>query len=62
MVSCPPWVGGEIFPQVGKSKYLQVLFTTEWRMECEINRWNGAVSAVMHLLYQSVNQKVKFVI
>ena len=46
-------------------KYLGVLFTSEGRMEHEIDRPIGAAAAVMQSLYQSVmvkrelSQKVK---
>ena len=35
-------------------KYLRVLFTSEGRMEWEINRQIGAASAVMRALHRSV--------
>ena len=38
-------------------KYLVVLFTSEVRMECEIDRQIGAAAAVMRLLYWSVMVK-----
>ena len=41
-------------PQVEEFKYLVVLFTSEGRMEREIDRWIGAVAAVMWSLYCSV--------
>lgn len=46
-VVCPLRVGGEILPQVEEFKYLGVLFTSEGRMEREIDRRIGAASAVM---------------
>ncbi|MDF4981257.1 hypothetical protein P3565_23090, partial [Vibrio parahaemolyticus] len=39
-------VGGEVLPQVEEFKYLGILFTSEGRMEREINRRIGAASAV----------------
>ncbi|KAI3362959.1 hypothetical protein L3Q82_011634 [Scortum barcoo] len=45
-VACPLQVGGEVLPQVEELKYLsQVLFTSERKMECEIDRQIGAASA-----------------
>ncbi|KAK3506681.1 hypothetical protein QTP70_014290 [Hemibagrus guttatus] len=53
-VVCPLQVGGELLPQVEEFKYLGVLFTSEGRMEREIDRWIGAAAAVMRFMYQSV--------
>ncbi|KAK3568587.1 hypothetical protein QTP86_009401 [Hemibagrus guttatus] len=47
-------VGGEFLPQVEEFKYLGVLFTSEGRMDREIDRWIGAAAAVMWSMYQSV--------
>ncbi|XDV44325.1 hypothetical protein PO909_012625 [Leuciscus waleckii] len=47
-------VGGEFLPQVEEFKYLGVLFTSEGRMEREIDRRIGAASAVMRSMYRSV--------
>ncbi|TWW77407.1 hypothetical protein D4764_12G0007970 [Takifugu flavidus] len=44
----------EILPQVEEFKYLGVLFTSEGRMEQEIDRGIGAASAVMRTLHRSV--------
>ncbi|KAI3371941.1 hypothetical protein L3Q82_006813 [Scortum barcoo] len=44
-VACPLWVGGEVLPQVEEFKYLGVLFTSEGKMEREIDRRIGAASA-----------------
>ena len=52
-VVCPLRVGGEPLPQVEEFKYLGVLFTSEGRMEREIDRRIGAASAVMRSLYRS---------
>lgn len=41
---CPLWVADEILPQVGEFKYLWVLFTSEDRMEREIDSLVRAVS------------------
>ncbi|KAI3352719.1 hypothetical protein L3Q82_020175 [Scortum barcoo] len=46
-VACPLRVGGEVLPQVEELKYLGVLFTSEGKMEREIDRRIGAASAVM---------------
>ncbi|KAI3368036.1 hypothetical protein L3Q82_026859 [Scortum barcoo] len=48
-VACPLRVGGEILPQVEEFKYLGVLFTSEGKMEREIDRRIGAASAVMRV-------------
>uniref|UniRef100_A0A671TEK4 Reverse transcriptase domain-containing protein n=1 Tax=Sparus aurata TaxID=8175 RepID=A0A671TEK4_SPAAU len=53
-VACSLQVGGEFLPQVEEFKYLGVLFTSEGRMEREIDRRIGAVAAVMRSLYRSV--------
>ena len=53
-VACPLRVGGELLPQVEEFKYLGVLFTSEGRMEREIDRRIGAAAAVMRSLYRSV--------
>ena len=49
-VECSLRVGEEVLPQVEGFKYLGVLFTSEGRMEREIDRRIGAASAVMRLL------------
>ncbi|KAK3548141.1 hypothetical protein QTP70_004858 [Hemibagrus guttatus] len=53
-VACPFQVGGEFLPQVEEFKYLWVLFTSEGRMDHEIDRWIGAAAAVMQSMYRSV--------
>ncbi|TWW77544.1 hypothetical protein D4764_12G0009340 [Takifugu flavidus] len=53
-VECLLWVKEEILPQVEEFKYLRVLFTSEGRMEQEINRRIGAASGVMRTLHRSV--------
>ncbi|KAI3351127.1 hypothetical protein L3Q82_005606 [Scortum barcoo] len=50
-VACPLRVGGEVLPQVEEFKYLGVLFTSEGKMEREIDRRIGAASAVMRSVY-----------
>ncbi|KAI3367070.1 hypothetical protein L3Q82_009271 [Scortum barcoo] len=51
---CPLRVGGEVLPQVEEFKYLGVLFTSEGKMEREIDRRIGAASAVMRSVYRTV--------
>ncbi|KAI3362094.1 hypothetical protein L3Q82_012420 [Scortum barcoo] len=46
-VARPLWVGGEVLPQVEEFKYLGVLFMSEGKLECEIDRRIGAASPVM---------------
>ncbi|KAK3559275.1 hypothetical protein QTP86_009939 [Hemibagrus guttatus] len=53
-VACTIQVGGEVLPQVEEFKYLGVLFTSEGRMDCEIDRRIGAAAAVMRSMYRSV--------
>lgn len=50
---------GEALSQVEELKYLRVLYISQWRVEHEVDRWNGAVSAVMLTLYGSVVVKSK---
>ena len=54
MVECSLRVGSELLPQAKEFKYLGVLFTSEGKMEREMDRRIGAASAVMRALYQSV--------
>ncbi|KAI3371635.1 hypothetical protein L3Q82_024202 [Scortum barcoo] len=53
-VVCPLRVSGEVLPQVEEFKYLGVLFTSEGKMEREIDRRIGAASAVMRSVYRTV--------
>ncbi|KAK3525226.1 hypothetical protein QTP86_024956 [Hemibagrus guttatus] len=53
-VVCTLEVGGEFLPQVEEFKYLGVLFTSEGRMELEIDRRISAAAAVMRSMYRSV--------
>ncbi|TWW64209.1 hypothetical protein D4764_03G0012170 [Takifugu flavidus] len=53
-VECLLRVQEEILPQVEDFKYLGVLFTSEGRMEREIDRRIGAASTVMRTLHRSV--------
>uniref|UniRef100_A0A3Q3MWH9 Titin n=1 Tax=Mastacembelus armatus TaxID=205130 RepID=A0A3Q3MWH9_9TELE len=56
----------EVTPDMEEFKYLGVLFRSEARMECKIDRWVRAVAAAMHLMYPPVmvmkelSQKAKF--
>ncbi|KAK3512519.1 hypothetical protein QTP70_015647, partial [Hemibagrus guttatus] len=53
-VACTLQVGGEVLPQMEEFKYLGVLFTSEGRMDREIDRRIGATAAVMRSMYRSV--------
>ncbi|KAK3507223.1 hypothetical protein QTP70_011005 [Hemibagrus guttatus] len=53
-VACTLQVGGEVLPQVEEFKYLGVLFTSEGRMDREIDRRIGVAAAVMRSMYRSV--------
>ncbi|KAK3571508.1 hypothetical protein QTP86_012854 [Hemibagrus guttatus] len=53
-VACTLQVGGEVLPQVEEFKYLGVLFTSEGRMDRELDRRIGAAAAVMRSMYRSV--------
>ncbi|KAK3542730.1 hypothetical protein QTP70_000090 [Hemibagrus guttatus] len=53
-VACTLQVGGEFLPQVEEFKYLGVLFTSEGRMDREIDRRIGAAAVVMRSMYRSV--------
>ncbi|KAK3540701.1 hypothetical protein QTP70_034657 [Hemibagrus guttatus] len=57
-VACTLQVGGEVLPQVEEFKYLGVLFTSEGRMDREIDRRIGAAAAVMRSMYRSVDLPV----
>ncbi|TWW57994.1 hypothetical protein D4764_07G0007130 [Takifugu flavidus] len=52
-VECLLRVGEEVLPQVEEFKYFGILFTSESRMEREIDRRIGVASAVMRALNQS---------
>ncbi|KAI3366015.1 hypothetical protein L3Q82_009843 [Scortum barcoo] len=54
-VVCPLRVSGEVLPQVEEFKYLGVLFTSEGKMEREIDRRIGAASAVMRSVCRTVS-------
>jgi len=53
-VECSLRVGSELLPQAKEFKYLWVLFTSEGKMEEEMDRRIGTASAVMRALYRSV--------
>ena len=53
-MECSLRVGNEILPQVEEFKYLGVLFTSEGRMELEIDGRIGAASAVLRALHRPV--------
>ncbi|KAK3522284.1 hypothetical protein QTP86_001721 [Hemibagrus guttatus] len=53
-VACTLQVREEYLPQVEEFKHLGVLFMSEERMDHELDRWIGAVAAVMRAMYQSV--------
>ncbi|KAK3553016.1 hypothetical protein QTP86_031158, partial [Hemibagrus guttatus] len=53
-VACTLQVGGELLPQVEEFKYLGVLFTSEGRMDRDIDRRVDAAAAVMRSMYRSV--------
>ena len=57
-------VGREFLPQVEEFKYLGVLSTSEGRMERVIDRWIGAVAAVMRsvIMKKELNRKAKLLI
>lgn len=54
MVDCPLQVRDEVLPKVENFKHLEVLFTSEGRMEQEINWWIGVVDAVLWMPNRSV--------
>ncbi|KAK3517314.1 hypothetical protein QTP70_002959 [Hemibagrus guttatus] len=60
-VACTLQVGGELLPQVEEFKYLGVLFTSEGRMDHEIDRQIGAAAAVMRsvVVKKELSQKAK---
>lgn len=51
-VDCSLELGSELPPKV-----IVILFTSEGKMEHEIDRWIGAASAVMQALYKTVMVK-----
>uniref|UniRef100_A0A8C9SX65 ribonuclease H n=1 Tax=Scleropages formosus TaxID=113540 RepID=A0A8C9SX65_SCLFO len=53
-VDCSLRVRGELLPQVEEFKYLGVLFTSEGKMERQVDGRIGAASTVMRSLYRSV--------
>ncbi|KAI3372593.1 hypothetical protein L3Q82_023069 [Scortum barcoo] len=53
-VACPLRVSGEVLPQVEEFKYLGVLFTSEGKMEREIDRRIAAIGAASAVMRESV--------
>ncbi|KAF7642469.1 hypothetical protein LDENG_00257460 [Lucifuga dentata] len=53
-VDCSLQVRGKSLPQTEEFKYLGVLFTSEGRMEREIDRRIGAASKVLQMLYPAI--------
>jgi len=53
-VNCSHQVGTEALPQVKEFKYLGVLFTSEGKMEREIDRRSSVAAAVKQALYRTV--------
>ena len=53
-IDCPLWVGGESLPQLEEFRYLGVLFMSKGKLEREIDRQIGSVSAVMETRTQSM--------
>lgn len=43
-MDCPLQFGEDLLPQLEGFKYLWILFTSERKMEWEINRWMGVTS------------------
>lgn len=64
----PLWVGDDSLSQMEELQYLGILLMSGERMEPEIDKWIGSVSAMMQILYWSVvvkrelNQKRKLLI
>ncbi|KAK0132409.1 hypothetical protein N1851_032714 [Merluccius polli] len=59
MVDCSLRVWSELLPQVKEFKYLRILFMSEGKIEREMDRRIGAVSAVMRALYRTVVMKME---
>ena len=53
-VECLLRVGSEVLSQADELKYLRVLFTSDGRIERDIDSWIRAMSAVVQTLYWSV--------
>lgn len=47
---CSFWVGCEVLPQVKEFKYFRMLFISERKMVCEIERQIGAASGIFQTL------------
>ena len=50
MVEFPLQLGGELLPQAKDLKYLRVLFTSDGKVEREIDRWFGEASAALQAI------------
>lgn len=48
------WVGDEVLPQVEEFKFLRIFSSNKEKMEREVDRWMGAMSAMIQALYWSV--------
>ncbi|KAK3533035.1 hypothetical protein QTP70_006219 [Hemibagrus guttatus] len=59
-VACTLQVGGEFLPQVKEFKYLGVLFTSEGRMDREIDRQTALLLPLHRSMYRSVVVKKDF--
>lgn len=53
------WWTGRLLSQAKDFKYLVILFVSDGKMEHEMDRWIGASSAVMQVLFQTVMVKWK---
>lgn len=63
MVNCPLRFGGELLVQVKECKYLRVfLFTSDGKMEREMDRWFCAVLHWSCVVKRELSQKVKLLI
>lgn len=68
ITDCPLWVRSESLPQVKEFKNLKVLFTSEGKVELQMDKLFGEASAVMQALGQTVvvkrelSQKAKLLI
>lgn len=56
-VDGPLWDGEELLTQVNDFKFLGILFISEGKMEQVIIRWIGLMSAVVWILYWSIEVK-----
>lgn len=56
-MDCLLWVGSELLPKVEQFKYLLVLLKSEGRLKHKIDRWIGAVAALMRSFYRAIMVK-----